>query len=86
MNSLLSFAEMLGHHPGQSASGLADKALRQACALLEADAGMLYLMRQGPDGEYLVHAGSFPAGDQPGTGIPSNLHGIATMVAQTDST
>jgi HD-GYP domain-containing protein (c-di-GMP phosphodiesterase class II) len=86
MNSRLSFAEMLDHHPGQSASGLADKALRQACALLEADAGVLYLLRHDPDGEYLVHAGSFPTAGQTGASIPSDRPSIATIAAQTGST
>ena len=83
MNSRLSFAEMLDHHPGQSASGLADKALRQACALLEADAGVLYLLRHDPDGEYLVHAGSFPTAGQTRASIPSDRPSIATIAAQT---
>lgn len=86
MNSRLSFAEMLDHHPGQSASGLAEKALRQACALLGADAGMLYLLRQDPDGEYLVHAGSVPAASPFGASIPIDHPSIATMTAQTGST
>jgi HD-GYP domain-containing protein (c-di-GMP phosphodiesterase class II) len=85
MPSRLPFAEMLDHHPGQSASGLADKALRQACAMLEADAGLIYLLRRDPDGEYLVHAATFPPVDGNSTSVPIDRPGVASITARTGS-
>jgi len=83
MPSRLPFAEMLDHHPGQSASGLADKAVRQACAMLDADAGLIYLLRRDPDGEYLVHAATFPTTNQTGTSIPIDHPCVAAITART---
>lgn len=83
MTSRLPFTEMLDHHPGQSAGGLADKAVQQACAMLGADAGLIYLLRRDPDGEYLVHAASFPPAGQTGASMSCEAPGVAAITART---
>ena len=46
MSTHTSFAELIDHHPGQSGTKLTAKALHQACAMMDADAGVLYLVRR----------------------------------------
>ena len=86
MTKRLSFAEMLDHHPGQSASVLTGKALRQACELMQADGGVLYLLRHEKDADALVRAATFP--DTPDAVESAVLDGasISAIVAQTGST
>lgn len=86
MTSRLPFAEMLDHHPGQSATAIAEKALNQACALVGADAGVLYLLRRDGEDTDLVHAATHPESEQSGHRISIDHPAMATIVIQTGAT
>lgn len=86
MTSRASFTELIDHHPGQSASALADKALYQACALVGADAGMMYLLRHDGDIQSLVHTASHPKTGNAGRRITIDHPAMAAIAAQTGAT
>jgi len=86
MNKRLSFADMLDHHPGQSAAVLAGKALHQACALMQADGGVLYLLRHDKEESSLIRAASWPETSEVEDIIPIDHPSMSTIVAQTGST
>jgi len=86
MTSRLSFAEMLDHHPGQSATTIAEKALNQACALVGADAGVLYLRRQDAEDDSLVHAATHPGPKPAEHRISLDLPAMATIAVRTGAT
>lgn len=65
---------------------LAGKALHQACVLMQADGGVLYLLRHEQGKTSLVRAAALPElADQPDN-IPIDRPAISTIVAQTGST
>ena len=86
MTNRLSYAELLDHHPGQSASELAGKALRQARELLGADAGSLFLLRHEKGENRLECAAEQPAAGRYEKAIPTDVPAIVTMVARTGET
>lgn len=86
MTNRLSFADMLDHHPGQSAAALASKALRQACEMMGADGGVLHLLRHEKDTDSLVRAASFPDTDGETESQPLDRPCISTFVVQSGST
>lgn len=86
MTNRLSFAELLDHHPGQSSSELAGKALRQARELMGADAGALYLLRHEKGVDRLECAAVQPASDLHKNSIRVDHAAIVTLVARTGET
>lgn len=86
MTGRLSFAELLDHHPGQSARDLARKALRQARELMGGDTGLLYLLRHEKDEDRLERAAAQPASEIGETSIAISHPSIVTRVAQTGET
>tara|TARA_R110002110_G_scaffold415612_2_gene651757 strand:+ start:212504 stop:213721 length:1218 start_codon:yes stop_codon:yes gene_type:complete len=86
MTNRLSFAELLDHHPGQSASELAGKALRQARELMGADAGALYLLRHEKGEDRLECAAAQPASGLHKNSVPIDHPVIVTQVARTGET
>ena len=86
MTGRLSFAELLDHHPGQSARDLARKALRQARELMGGDAGLLYLLRHEKGEDRLERAAAQPAPEIGETSIAISHPSIVTRVAQTGET
>lgn len=86
MTQRLSFAEMLDHHPGQSASVLAGKALRQACELMQADGGVLYLLRHEKGADALIRTAAFPERPNAVETVALDGASISAIVAQTGST
>lgn len=86
MTQRLSFAEMLDHHPGQSANALAGKALRQACELMQADGGVMYLLRHQKGADTLMRAATFPDAPAAVESVALGGASISAIVAQTGST
>ena len=86
MTNRLSFAELLDHHPGQSARELAGKALHQARELMGADAGALYLLRHEEGAQLLECAASQPDTAPRGEAIPLGHPSIVTQVARSGET
>ena len=83
MSTHTSFAELIDHHPGQSGAKLAAKALRQACAMMDADAGVLYLIRR-EQGEMRLVASAFePSEPARILSIPLSGPGLSAAAART---
>lgn len=78
-----SFAELIDHHPGQSGTALAAKALRQACAMMEADAGVLYLIRREQDEMRLVASAFEPPEPGRALALPLSGPGLSATAART---
>lgn len=86
MTNRLSFAELLDHHPGQSARELAGKALRQARELMGADAGTLYLLRHEKGVNRLDCAAVLPASGIHAASVDLAHPAIVTRVARSGET
>ncbi len=77
-----SFAELIDHHPGQSAADLATKALRQACAIMGAEAGALYLIRREQGEMRLALSAVEPAGPPASLSTPLSGPGLSAAATR----
>lgn len=80
-----SFAELIDHHPGQSGADLATKALRQACAIMDAEAGALYLIRREEGEMRLALSALEPAGPPASLSSPLSGPGLSAAAARSNT-